>query len=282
MQFLDSFAPLARAYDGFIIDLWGVLHDGVTPYPGAVDALRRLAAAGKPVVLLSNAPRRSEPAMRAMTAMGIPPELYRGLLTSGEVTHRLLRDRDDPFFAALGRRVYHLGPERDANVLAGLDYLRTARPAEADFVLNTGPDDLRSPTDPTAYDPDLEEALAQGLPMLCANPDLVVVRGGQKIICAGTLAQRYQAAGGKVRWVGKPDPTIYGPVLALLGLEKRRVLAVGDALGTDIAGAAGVGIDVCWVLGGIHGHHLASAAEAEAEARAENLAPLAAIPAFRW
>ncbi len=282
MLFLDGFALLAARYDGFILDLWGVLHDGVTPYPGAIDALERLRAAGRRVVLLSNAPRRAEPAMRAMTEMGITPDLYRGLLTSGEATHAMLRDRDDPFFAALGRRVYHLGPERDASVLAGLDYVKVARPEDADFLLNTGPDDLRSPTDPAAYDADLREARRANLPMLCANPDLEVIRGGQRIVCAGTLAQRYGAAGGFVRWVGKPDPAIYRPVLAMLGVDKSRVLAVGDALRTDVAGATGVGIDACWVLGGIHAHHLESDAAAEAAARAAGLAPVAVIPEFRW
>jgi HAD superfamily hydrolase (TIGR01459 family) len=283
MQFLDGFAPLAARYAGFILDLWGVLHDGIAPYPGTIDVLRRLRAAGKPVVLLSNAPRRSEPAQRTMAAMGITPDLYRGLMTSGEATHAMLRDRDDPFFAALGRRVYHLGPERDASVLAGLAYEKVTGPKDADFLLNTGPDDRHNPTDPAAYDGELAMARQIGLPMVCANPDLEVVRGGRLVICAGLLAKRYEAAGGVVRWVGKPDAAIYRPVLAMLGVEKRQVLAVGDSLRTDIAGATGVGIDACWVLGGIHADRLAGSAEAaERAARAAGLAPVALLPEFRW
>jgi HAD superfamily hydrolase (TIGR01459 family) len=283
MQILTGFAPLAARYDGFILDLWGVIHDGVAPYPGAVDVLHRLRAAGKPSVLLSNAPRRAHAAQQALRAMGIPDALYTGILTSGELTHRMLRDRTDPFFAALGNLVYHLGPDRDRNVIEGLPLRPVAQPEQAGFVLNTGPDDLRSPTDPAAYEDELRACLAAGLPMICANPDLVVIRGGVQLICAGLLARRYEALGGTARWVGKPDPAVYGPVLDMLGVERSRVLAVGDALRTDIAGAAGVGIDACWVLGGIHGAELGGDPAAAARAACETgLAPVAALPEFAW
>jgi len=283
MQFLTGFAPLAARYDAFILDLWGVIHDGVSPYPGALDVLARLREAGKPTVLLSNAPRRSQVAQLSMRSMGIPDDLYSGILTSGEATHRMLRDRTDPFFAGLGRRVYHLGPERDRNVYEGLDLLRVMAPARADFFLNTGPDDERSPTDPTVYDDELRACLAAGLPMVCANPDLEVVRGGMLVICAGLLAQRYEALGGYARWVGKPDPAIYGVVLDMLQRPASQVLAVGDSLRTDIAGAAGVNIDSCWVLGGIHRAELnGSAAAATDAAQHAGLAPTAAVPTFTW
>src|SRR5690242_6404720 len=133
MQMLTGFAPLAARYDGFILDLWGVIHDGVSPYPGAVEVLARLRDAGKRAVLLSNAPRRAHVAQKAMRGMGIADDLYTGILTSGEATHLMLRDRSDPFFAALGPRVYHLGPERDRNVIEGLPLQRVTRPEEADF-----------------------------------------------------------------------------------------------------------------------------------------------------
>ena len=283
MQVLTGFAPLAARYDGFILDLWGVVHDGMAPYPGAIDMLKRLAAAGKPAVLLSNAPRRSAVAQQAMRAMGIADDLYSGILTSGEATHRMLRDRTDPFFAALGRRVYHLGPPRDRSVLEGLDLERVARPGQADFVLNTGPDDERSPTDPAAYEDELRTCQAAGLPMVCANPDLEVVRGGALVICAGLLTLRYEALGGVTRWVGKPDAAVYATVLDMLGMERTRVLAVGDSLRTDMAGAAGVGIDACWVLGGIHADELQGSATAAAvAAKLAGLDPTAAVWAFKW
>ena len=159
MQHLTGFAPLAAQYDGFILDLWGVIHDGVSPYPGAIDCLRRLRAAGKPAVLLSNAPRRSHVAQESMRGMGIPDDLYSGILTSGEATWMMLRDRTDAFVRALGTKVYHLGPERDRNVMEGLNLTRVAHPADADFVVNTGPDDTLGPTDPEPYDPILHACL---------------------------------------------------------------------------------------------------------------------------
>ncbi|MCW3476593.1 TIGR01459 family HAD-type hydrolase [Limobrevibacterium gyesilva] len=283
MQHLTGFAPLAERYQGFILDLWGVIHDGITPYPGAIDCLRRLKAAGKPTVLLSNAPRRAHVAQEAMRAMGIADDLYTGILTSGEATHRMLRDRPDSWFAALGARVFHLGPERDRNVMEALPLTRVETPAEASFVLNTGPDDTHSPTDIGAYEDILQACRGAGLPMVCANPDLEVIRGGTRVICAGALAQRYEAIGGTARWIGKPDPAIYTPVLAMLGVGKDQVLAVGDALRTDVAGATSVSIAACWVLGGIHAEELgADPARVEAAAAAAGLSPVAAVPAFVW
>ena len=283
MKRLPGLATLAPAYDGFILDLWGVVHDGVQPYPGARDCLEQLRAAGKRVVMLSNAPRRAGPVRRQLLRMGIEETLYDGVMTSGEATHLLLRDRPDDWSAALGRRVFHLGPDRDRNVLAGLDLELAETPEDATCVLNTGPDDHLNPTDPTVFDPALQICAGRRLPMICANPDLEVIRGGVRVLCAGAFAQRYATMGGDVRSVGKPDPLIYGPVLDILALPKSRVIAVGDALRTDIAGAAAIGVDSCWALGGIHGGHLAeSRDQLDADLRAANLAPVAAIPQFVW
>jgi HAD superfamily hydrolase (TIGR01459 family) len=288
MRHLTGFAPLASEYDGFIVDLWGVIHDGVTPYPGAVDCLERLRGLGKPVVLLSNAPRRAHVAQKAMRRMGIADALYSNILTSGEATWMMLRDRTDPFVAGLGANVLHIGPERDRNVIETLPYTIASSPEQADFVLNTGPDDLSGTDDPTPYDDVLAGCAARRLRMICANPDLEVIREGRRIICAGLLAQRYEAllggdAAALVRWIGKPDAAIYTPVLQMLGVDRARVLAVGDALRTDIAGAAAASIDSCWVLGGIHGAELAADENlVEAAAHGAGLAPAAAIPAFIW
>jgi HAD superfamily hydrolase (TIGR01459 family) len=119
--------------------------------------------------------------------------------------------------------------------------------------------------------------------MICANPDLEVIRGGLRLICAGALTERYEALGGAARWIGKPDPAVYAVVTEMLALPRGRVLAVGDALRTDIAGAQGAGIDSCWVLGGIHGAELGGdRARIEAAAAAAGLAPVACMPAFVW
>jgi HAD superfamily hydrolase (TIGR01459 family) len=283
MRFLDGIAPLATAYDGFILDLWGVIHDGVQPYPGARDCLATLRAAGKRIVLLSNAPRRAGPVREQLRGMGIGETLYDGVMTSGEASHLLLRDRPDDWARALGQRVFHLGPARDRNVVHGLDLEVLAGPDGATCILNTGPDDLADPIDAAAFDPVLQACAARGLPMICANPDLEVVRGGVRVICAGTLAQRYAAMGGDVRNLGKPDPLIYAPVLDMLATPKPGVLAVGDALRTDIAGAKAAGVDSCWVLGGLHAEHLGEDRSAiEAEAARAGLAPVAVVPSFIW
>ena len=279
----SGMAALAERYDGFILDLWGVIHDGVRPYEGAADCLEHLRRAGKRCVLLSNAPRRSAAAEAMLAQMGLAPTLYTGLLTSGEAAHLALRDRTDPWFAALGRRVWHLGPERDRNVMEGLDLEPVATPEAAEFVLNTGPDDHRGPQEVAAFEDVLSACARRQLPMICANPDLEVIRGGVRVICAGALAARYEQMGGVVRSLGKPDPAIYRPVLAMLGLERGRTLAVGDSLRTDIAGAKAAGIDSCWVLGGIHGEALGGDhAAAEAEARSSGLHPVAVMPRFVW
>ncbi len=287
MQHLPGFAPLAERYDGFVLDLWGVIHDGVNPYPGALDCLERLHAAGKRVALLSNAPRRAWAAQAMLRRMGIADTLYDVIMTSGEAAHLALRDRHlphgDPWHAALGSRVYHIGPDRDRNVVHDLPLTVVEDPAGADFLLNTGPDDHRSPIDIAPFEDELRACIAAGLRMLCVNPDLEVLRGGERVICAGALAQRYAELGGEVRLLGKPDPAIYVPLLAELGVAHARVLAVGDALRTDIAGARAAGLDSCWVLGGIHGEALGGDhAAVEAEAAAAGLAPVASVPAFRW
>ncbi len=280
---MTGFADVASHYDGFILDLWGVIHDGVRPYPGAIDCLRQLRDAGKRCVLLSNAPRRSHAAEAMLRAMGIDAGLYTGLMTSGEATHLALRDRSDPWFAALGDRVWHLGPERDRNVMEGLGLHQVDHPSQASFVLNTGPDDHRGAQEVSAFEGLLTECIHAALPMICANPDLEVIRGGERVICAGALAARYQQLGGDVRSIGKPDPAIYTPVLALLGTGPAATLAVGDSLRTDIAGAQAAGVDSCWVLGGIHAEAIGGdPAVAEREARSAGLSPVAIVDSFTW
>lgn len=283
LRHLTGVAPLAEEYDGFVLDLWGVIHDGVEAYPGAADCLAWLRARGKRTVLLSNAPRRNEAVRKMMRRMGIADDLYTDILTSGEASYLLLRDRPDEWSRALGRRAFHIGPERDRNVFAGLDVDQVELPEQASFVLNTGPDDHANPTDPAAFDGVLDRCAAAGLPMLCANPDLEVIRGGVRVVCAGALALRYQERGGDVRLLGKPDPAIYVPVLRLLDLPKARVMAVGDSLRTDIAGATAAGLDSCWVLGGLHLEELGSDPDRiAAAARAAGLGPAAVLPRFVW
>ena len=287
-------AALAGDYDAFIVDLWGVMHDGVRAFPEALACLAELKARGKRIWILSNAPRRAASVAARNLELGIPPEHVDGVLSSGEAAWRHLATRPDAWYQALGRRCYHLGPDRDQGMREGLDYDFLDRPgdlAAADFLLNTGalaPDHAAG-----HYTPLLDEALGRGLPMVCANPDLEVIRGGRREICAGAIALAYEERGGEVRYHGKPHREIYQDCFALMAesgpVEPARTLAIGDSLRTDIAGAQACGIDGLFVAGGIHGEALGLV-----EARGldqsrlaalfadRGLYPVAALPRLSW
>src|SRR6516162_1057083 len=251
IRLIPAIRALAPRYDGFILDLWGVVHDGVAPLPGALDCLRGLIQAGKRVVLLSNAPRRASDVVERITRIGVPAALYHEVMSSGEEAWQHLDRRADPFYATLGRRCLHIGSERDTGIRAGLGLELVQTAEEAEFILNTGPAGWDDQIED--YAPLLRRALASGLPMVCANPDLVVMHGNRLALCAGALAQWYEESGGHVRWHGKPFPSVYDTCLDLLGIDDRsRILAVGDSLRTDIAGASGAGIDSVLIAGGIH------------------------------
>jgi len=288
VRILGGIGEVAPDYDGLVLDLWGVVHDGSKPYPGVIDALTRLRAMAKRIVLLSNAPRRAAPIGERLTEIGVPARLYDAIHSSGEEVWQHLKHRDDPFYAALGRRCYLIGPTRDEGMLEGADLERVGDVAAAEFILNTGPWGWDETTE--GYEDVLQAARKRDLPMVCANADLVVVHRGRRVICAGALAERYAALGGRVRWHGKPFPSVYDTCLGLLGIaDRRRVLAVGDSLRTDIAGARGAGLDAVWVVGGIHGEELGLApgeapdpARIEAALAASGQSPLAAIAGFFW
>jgi HAD superfamily hydrolase (TIGR01459 family) len=285
MRLLSSLSEIAADYDGFVLDLWGVVHDGRAPFPGALAALSALAAAGKPVVFLTNAPRRARVIEAQLAAMGIPRTLYRAVVSSGEVTRRLLAERRHPFFAALPPRAWHIGPERDLNILEDVPDRLVPDPAEAGYVLNTGPDPRLGQTDPSPYLPLLRAAHARGLPMVCVNPDRQVVVAGQRIIAAGALADVYRDLGGEVFEVGKPDPMVYGPAVAALGLPAgAKVLALGDGPRTDLPGAARAGLDCIWVLEGLAAAYADNPdpAALAAEAAAHGGRPVAAIRGLVW
>ncbi len=286
MQILDGIAPIAGRYDGWVLDLWGVVHDGRAPYPGVAEALRRLKARGARVAFLTNAPRRSWFVQGMLDRMGLDRALYDGIISSGEVTWRMLRDRSHPWFARLGRRAFHIGPERDLSVVEEGGAELVDDPAAADFLLNTGPDPDRGPHSAEPYRPALEDCARHRLPMLCVNPDRHVMVAGEKVICAGALADVYKALEGDVFEVGKPDPAVYAPVLEVLGVADRaRVVAVGDSPHTDLAGARAAGLDAVWALTGLaaeaHGEDPTEDYLAAVAAR-EGVDPVAALRALRW
>lgn len=276
-------------YDAFILDLWGCVHNGVKPFPGTIDALHRLKAAGKRVLLLSNAPRRASIVVGQLERVfGIAPSLYDAVLTSGEVCWQALKRRDDAQHARLGRRCLHIGPERDLNMFEGNDLVRVGDVEAAEFILVTGPDD--DTLDVAAHENVLRAARERGLPLVCANPDLEVLRGETRLICAGAIAARYDELGGEVIYHGKPHAVTYRVALRTLGEPApRRVLGVGDGLRTDIAGAVKAGLDSAFIPGGIHDKELgirmgeAPRPEAAAALLAEfGLMPTYLLPELRW
>ncbi len=285
---IQGLRDVTAQFDGFILDLWGVVHDGVEAYPPSADTLRALAAAGKKTLLLSNAPRRAYVLVDAMTRMGIPRELYGEVLSSGEATREALIARTDPFFAQLGQRAYHLGPDRDRSIFDDTGLNVTTDVSEADFVVNTGPDGLDDEVED--YERILIAARAADLPMVCSNPDLVVIRSGKPLVCAGAIAKRYEALGGNVAYRGKPDPAVYHLAVEKLGIADRaRIAVVGDALETDIKGAKAANLASIWCTGGVHAEALgvkygiaADPVRAAALATKEGYMPEAIIPGFFW
>ena len=253
-RIIRGLGEIAERYDAFILDLWGCLHDGVTVYPAALEALRRLKSGGKRAIILSNAPRRAPEVGVRLAEMGITPDLYERLYTSGEETWRELAQDEIEVLKGRGRRLYPMMPGRDRTILEGVAVTEVANPAEADFILVTGTETGQEEI--ASFDPVLAPAAARGIPLVCANPDLVVHRGGVEEICAGSIAQRYQMLGGPVVWFGKPYPAVYRRILSECGLAPERMLCVGDALRTDVAGGAGIGAATLFIIGGIHHQEL--------------------------
>ena len=240
-------------YDAIISDVWGVLHNGIVATPQAPEALASARSAGKAVVLLTNAPRPTDSVAEQLSSMGITQQSYDAIISSGGVTRALLQaEGDKPFF--------HLGPARDLPIFDGLPG-RSVAFDEAAYIVCTG---LLNDETETAqlYRPLLEDAMRRALPLICANPDLVVERGSTLIPCAGALAELYETLGGKVVWVGKPHPLVYQHAVEAVhaqlgkGVPIERILCIGDAFRTDISGARSNGFDCLMTLAGIHGHEI--------------------------
>ncbi len=274
-----SFHQMLTNYDAFLIDLWGVIHDGQALYPGVVRVLTELSLAGKPVLFLSNAPRVSAKAASRLGELGIGAGLYHGLVTSGQVAHDWLRDAT-PF----GKNYYYLGPGKDEDIVADLPhYVKTPEPADADFILCTG----------YAYDfqpheeilPLLARLQEAELPMLCVNPDLEVVKqDGTRQLCAGEVAREYQRMGGQVTPIGKPHAEVYAVCRERLA-EAKTFLAIGDNPLTDIKGANVAGIDSLLITGGVlkaESGHLPSDAEARDICRLLGVEPTYVLPALSF
>jgi HAD superfamily hydrolase (TIGR01459 family) len=239
---VDGLRVLAGEYRALLCDVWGVIHDGVRAHAEAANALQAFRKTGGTVVLITNAPRPKDAVVAQLDRFGVPRDAYDDVITSGEVARSLLAEQP-------GVGVHHVGPDRDLPLYDGLD-VRLVGDAECTLVSCTGlvDDTTESPDD---YAASMRRWRQHQLPMLCANPDIVVERGDRLIWCAGALAERYRTLGGEATVVGKPYGDIYRVALSSVG-GGERVLAVGDSMETDIRGAVNAGLDAAFVTGGIH------------------------------
>jgi HAD superfamily hydrolase (TIGR01459 family) len=285
---VTGISAVANDYDGFVIDTAGVLHDGSALYPGAADALRHLKTRGKKICLLTNQARRAASAAKLLDDMGLERDLYDHLLTSGELAHQWLRHRPEEWLRDLGTACLHFGPIRDAELIHGLDMEAVDQPYLAQFVLCTGFNEVEDVL--ADYEEVFRICIAKDLPLLCADPERWRLAGGERRHAAGAMARRYGELGGDVEYCGLPFADLYERCFDVLGIADRsRILAIGDNLTTDIAGAGAVGIDSVLVTGGIHREEFGTVwGEPPTEERLHCIVaatpkpPCAALAAFVW
>lgn len=254
LKIIERFAPLARAYDVLLCDVWGVVHNGVAAFAPACEALTRFRSGRGTVILITNAPRPGAAVRPILDRLGVPRQAYDAIVSSGEVTRGIVQQRR-------GQRVFHLGPARDLPIFSGLD-VAFVGVESADYVVCSGLFDDTKET-PKDYEVLLATMRSRALPMVCANPDVVVERGEELVYCAGALADAYAQIGGEVIYCGKPHAPIYRAALeraaALRGGAMpalARVLAIGDSVRTDMKGATAFGLDCLFVVSGIHAEEL--------------------------
>jgi HAD superfamily hydrolase (TIGR01459 family) len=288
MKFLSSIASIAEKYDAFLLDLWGVIHDGQQLYPNVKECLINLHKKDKKIVLLSNAPRRSLIVQQALEAMGISHDMYEAIVTSGETAYHCLAHPESSFFKPRGKKYIYIGLEKDRRILNGLHYEEAEHPEFAQFILLAHSFYDNQPIGELM--PILEQCLALGLPLLCINPDKEVVRlGGERVYCAGLIAEKYRMMGGEVIYFGKPHRAVYEACMQVLpGIEKSRIMAIGDGLKTDIEGAKKSGIDCTLVTGGVLKDTVGKpedkgyADKCKSLFEQENISPDMVVPVFNW
>ncbi|MCY6382266.1 TIGR01459 family HAD-type hydrolase [Hoeflea prorocentri] len=244
---LDRLAELNANYDAILCDVWGVLHNGVETRPFAGEALAAFRRQGGVVVLITNSPRRHQGVIEQLDHIGVDPEAFDRVVTSGDVTRALIEAASD--------RIYFIGPDRDFALLDGLGVEVTGLD-EAGAVVCTGLYDDENET-PDEYRSILADFKRRDLPFICANPDLIVERGSRLIPCAGSIAALYEEMGGRTLVSGKPHRPIYEAAMAAVddirvGVDKGRVLAIGDGMPTDVKGAQDFGLDLLYISDGIH------------------------------
>jgi HAD superfamily hydrolase (TIGR01459 family) len=290
-RFVRGLGEMAEHYDVILCDVWGVVHNGVTYFRNATDALARFRAKSGTVILLTNAPRPRQRVAAFLDGLGVPHAAYDGITTAGDVTISLILERGDLPLA-------HIGPANDVSLFAEAEAL-AGRPLrlkpleEAAYAVCIGLDDAENET-PADYDSRLRLMRARDMEFICANPDIVVEVGERLVYCAGALAEAYADMGGKVTQAGKPYPVIYERALALASelrggkLDRSRILAIGDSAQTDIKGAQDLGLATLFVTSGIHRAELhptgagLDAAAFRQFVEGTGVAPMAAITEFVW
>ena len=281
---MHTLSMIAENYDAVLSDVWGVVHNGIAAHPTAVDALRHFRQGGGRVVLITNAPRPSQPIIEMLDRFNVPRDTYDAVVSSGDVTRAMLA----PY---RGQTLHYVGPAHDNDGLfEGFDItLGPAEEAKAVIVTDLDHDD-QTPDD---YTDRITLWLKRKLPMICANPDRVVEHGDQLIYCGGALADLYEARGGMIKMAGKPYRPIYDEALrkaeaaAGRSLDRGRILAIGDSVRTDAIGAANAGLDLLFVTGSIHAGELDAFGSPDPQAVRDLVAPSGArlrafMPRLAW
>jgi HAD superfamily hydrolase (TIGR01459 family) len=283
---LSQAGPILTRYDALFCDVWGVVHNGRTAYAETGEALARFRAAGGTVVLVSNAPVPEAGVQRVLERTGVRRDAWDAIVCSGDIALAHIAEKGY-------QRLHRIGPARRDSLL----FARLPGPnvslAEADAIVCTGLVDDGKDTVET-YGPMVEEGIARSLPFVCANPDLVVDVGDRRFLCAGSIAAEYERCGGAVFWAGKPHPSAYRAALERAGElrgaepDRRRILAIGDAVRTDLAAAQGMGIDALFIASGIHNDEVLVGGQIDASALARLFArpkappAIAAMTELRW
>jgi HAD superfamily hydrolase (TIGR01459 family) len=281
LRFVEHMRDLVADVDVLLSDIWGVVHNGLVAFPEACEALHTFRQRGGTVVLITNAPRPADSVQRQLRKLGVADETYDAIVSSGDLTRHFVADHP-------GKTMFWLGPERDNSIYRGLEAV-FAPIEKADYIVCTGPFDDETET-PEDYRAMMEQARARNLPLICANPDIVVERGDRLIYCAGAIAELYRELGGEVIFYGKPHRPIYERAMALAEerrqtrVSPRRVLAIGDSVRTDLTGAHGFGINCLFVTRGIHAEEFQGVDALDPAAVKELFGhpPLALTRELRW
>jgi HAD superfamily hydrolase (TIGR01459 family) len=249
LHFVEQLRDLVGGVEVILSDIWGVVHNGLEAFPEACAALHAYRQQGGTVILITNAPRPADSVQRQLRKFGVADDVYDAIVSSGDLTRDFVANHP-------GKKIFWIGMERHNAVSRGLDPVIVPL-EQADYIICTGlfDDETESPED---YRDMMLQARERKLPLICANPDIVVERGDRLIYCAGAIAELYRELGGEVIFYGKPHRPIYERAMELAA-ERRgrpaplnRVLAIGDSVRTDLTGALGFGIDCLFVTRGIH------------------------------